>query len=77
MTDEILANKFSSVLPTNASAGKVRCECSYFLSQDLGDSVIDSHGPKLYNLDCNVKLLKIVYSLNMQDEVSKRFAISF
>lgn len=59
MTNEILANKFSSVLPTNASAGKVMCERSYFLSYDLGDSVIDSHGPKLYNLDYNVRLLKI------------------
>lgn len=38
--------------------------------QDLGDSVIVSHGPKLPTTVCNFRLLKIVYTINIQGEVN-------
>ena len=38
--------------------------------QDLGDSVIASHGPKLPTMVCNFRLLKIVYALNVQGKVN-------
>lgn len=53
------------------------CEYTYFLSSDLGDSVIVIHAPKLVITNQNFRLLKTVYPSNMQDEVSKLFAIYF